>query len=157
VLSTLHTNDSASTITRLIDMGIDRFMVSSALLCCSAQRLLRKLCTNCRQPMEKLPPEDYLAKVGFLREEMRDLVLYEPVGCPACKNGYKGRFAILEALSLDEKIRRMIIEGKSNLDIKKYAEDEAGMLSLRRCAILNAIRGRTSLQEVLNMTMGAEM
>lgn len=157
VLSTLHTNDSASTISRLIDMGIDRFMVSSALLCCSAQRLLRKLCPNCKQPMEKLPPEEYLAKVGFLEEEMRDLVLYEPVGCPACNNGYKGRFAILEALEMDEKIRRMIIEGKSHLDIKKYAEGERGMLTLRRCAILSAIRGRTSLQEVLNMTMGAEM
>jgi type IV pilus assembly protein PilB len=157
VLSTLHTNDAASTITRLVDMGIDRFMVSSAVLCASAQRLMRKLCSNCRQPMEKLPPEDYLAKIGFLEEEMRDLVLYEPVGCPACRSGYKGRFAILEALEIDEKIRRMIVEGKSHIDIKNYAEKDRGMLSLRRCAILNAIRGRTSLQEVLNMTMGAEM
>lgn len=154
VLSTLHTNDAASTITRLIDMGVDRFLVASAVLCCSAQRLMRKLCPNCKQPIEKLPPEDYLASIGFLESEMRDLVLYEPVGCPACNNGYKGRFAILEALELDETVRRMIIDGKSHLDVKKHCEEKKGMLNLRRCAILSAIRGRTSLQEVLNHTMG---
>lgn len=155
VLSTLHTNDAAGTIDRLIDMGIDRFMVASSLIMASAQRLMRRLCTACRRPMEKLPPEDYLIRVGFKEEELRDLILYDPVGCQQCNNGYKGRFAILEAMPIDSTIRRLIVERKSSQDIKEYA-NQKGMTTLRRCAILNAIRGRTSLQEVLNMTMGSE-
>jgi len=155
VLSTLHTNDAAGTVDRLVDMGIDRFMVASSVIMASAQRLLRRLCSSCRKPIEKLPPEDYLVSVGFRADEIRDLILYEPAGCQQCRNGYKGRFAILEAMPMDSQIRRMIVEKKASQDIKEYAT-KSGMTTLRRCAILNAIRGRTSLQEVLNMTMGAE-
>jgi type IV pilus assembly protein PilB len=156
VLSTLHTNDAASSVTRLVDMGIDKFMVASSVVLASAQRLLRRLCTNCRRPIEKLPPEDYLISIGFEERELRDLILYEPVGCEACLNGYRGRFAILEAMQVDENVRRMIIESESHHDIKDYAVQKKGMLTLRRCAIINAIKGKTSLQEVLNMTMGEE-
>lgn len=153
VLSTLHTNDAASSLTRLVDMGVDRFMVASSLILASAQRLCRRLCAKCRRPMNPLPPEDYLLSIGFKPEELKDLVLYEPVGCPACNNGYRGRFAILEALEVDDTIRQMIIQGKSSIEIKRYAIQQTGMYTLRRCAILNAIRGKTSLAEVLNMTM----
>lgn len=158
VLSTVHTNDAVGTIPRLIDMGVDSFLVSSSLLAATAQRLLRQICKSCRRPMEKLPPEDYLIDLGFKPEELRDLVLYEPVGCPQCVNGYRGRFGIFEVLGVDEEIRRMIVEGAPAQEIKKVAVDKKGMATLRRCAIMNAIRGRTTIAEILSNTLsdGAE-
>ena len=153
VLSTLHTNDAASTITRLVDMGIDPFMVSSSLLCIGAQRLGRKLCESCRVPVEV--PEKELFNVGYTEEEVeKGFQLFGPApeGCPRCNHGYKGRFAILETLFLEDSIKRMVVEGRSVLDIKKRAV-ELGMITLRRAALLNAMRGRTSLQEVLRVTI----
>jgi type IV pilus assembly protein PilB len=152
VFSTLHTNDSASSITRLIDMGIDSFMVSSSVLLVSAQRLLRKLCDACKAPNDAIPPKEHLLEVGFLPQELHGLKLMKPVGCARCSNGYKGRFAILEALEVNDAIRRMIIEKKSAMDLKALAVKQ-GMLTLRRTALLNAMRGKTSLEEVLRMTM----
>lgn len=153
VLSTLHTNDAASTITRLVDMGIDPFMVSSSLLCIGAQRLGRKICESCRLPIDV--PEKELLNVGFLPEEIPGMQLFDPnpAGCPRCNGGYKGRFAILETLFLEDSIKRMVVEGRNVLDIKKEAIAQ-GMISLRRVALLNAKRGRTSLQEVLRVTIG---
>ncbi|MCA8979211.1 MAG: Flp pilus assembly complex ATPase component TadA [Planctomycetes bacterium] len=153
VLSTLHTNDAASTITRLVDMGIDPFMVSSSLLCIGAQRLGRKLCESCRVPIEV--PEKELLNVGYLPDEIPGMQLFGPgpQGCPRCNAGYKGRFAILETLFLEDSIKRMVVEGRNVLDIKKEAIAQ-GMISLRRAALLNAKRGRTSLQEVLRVTIG---
>jgi len=152
VLSTLHTNDAASTITRLIDMGVDPFMVSSSLLCIGAQRLARKLCEGCREPLEL--PEQELLSVGFRPEEISSLRLHKahPEGCPRCNNGYKGRFAILETLYLDDALKRMIVERRSVLEMKAHAL-QVGMLSLRRVGLLNAMRGRTSLEEVLRVTL----
>ena len=153
VLSTLHTNDAAGAITRLVDMGVDPFMVSSSLLCVAAQRLVRTLCPHCKEPIE-LPKEELL-NVGFFESELKGLDLQSPKdgGCPRCTNGYKGRFALLETLALDPVIRRMVVEGRPSSDIKKQALAE-GMLTLRRVGILNSIRGRTSLQEVLRVTLG---
>lgn len=152
VLSTLHTNDAASTITRLVDMGVDPFMVSSSLLCIGAQRLARKLCESCRKPIDV--PERELLAVGFQRSELHGLQLFaaHPAGCPRCSGGYKGRFAILETLYLDEVLKRMVVEGRSVHDIKSEAISQ-GMLTLRRIGILNVIRGRTSLEEVLRVTL----
>ncbi len=152
VLSTLHTNDAASTITRLIDMGVDPFMVSSSLLCIGAQRLARKLCESCRKPLEV--PERELLSVGFRKAELENLQLFaaNPTGCPRCSGGYRGRFAILETLFLDETLKRMVVEGRSVHDIKSEAIRQ-GMQTLRRIGILNAIRGRTSLEEVLRVTL----
>lgn len=157
VLSTLHTNDSASSITRLVDMGIDKFMVASSLICVSAQRLLRKLCANCKRPMKNPLSDSDLKRIGFKDEDFKELVLYEPVGCANCNMGYKGRMAVMEALEVDDNVRRMIVDGKSHLQIKKYCIEDKGMLTLRRTAVLNAIRGVTSLEEVLNMTMGDDL
>ena len=153
VLSTLHTNDAASTITRLIDMGIDPFMVSSSLLCIGAQRLGRRLCPNCRVPADV--PEKELLKVGYLEEDLETMELYSPGpnGCPRCKDGYKGRFAILETLSVDNELKRMVIEGRSSVDLKNEAVRK-GMLTLRRVGLLNAARGVTSIEEVLRVTLG---
>jgi type IV pilus assembly protein PilB len=152
VFSTLHTNDSASSIARLVDMGIDPFMVASSILLVSAQRLLRKLCENCKAPMDTLPPKEHLLKMGFLPQDLPTLKLLKPVGCPRCSNGYKGRFAILEALEVDDNLRRMIIEKQSAMDLKMTAVKK-GMLTLRRTGLLNAMRGKTSLEEVLRITM----
>jgi type IV pilus assembly protein PilB len=153
VLSTLHTNDAASTITRLIDMGIDPFMVSSSLLTVCAQRLGRRLCKHCRSEIDRIPPREKLLAVGFEEADFNDLKLYEAsvAGCNRCSGGFRGRFPILETLPLSPKIRRLIVEGRSSDEIKVVALEE-GMLTLRRVGILNAIRGVTSLEEVLRIT-----
>jgi type IV pilus assembly protein PilB len=121
VLSTLHTNDAAGTITRLMDMGVDPFLVSSSLLCIGAQRLARKLCEHCRSPIE-LPREELLA-VGFQDKEIGDLKLLQPnpKGCGRCIAGYRGRFAILETLYLDEVLKRMVVERRSVQELKTEA------------------------------------
>ena len=152
VLSTLHTNDAATTITRLIDMGIDPFMVSSSLLCIGAQRLARRLCKHCRVRVEV--PERELLSVGFEEGELEGLELFGPTpdGCPRCKNGYKGRFAILETLYLDGELKRMVVEGRSASELKEAALRN-GMLSLRRAGLLNVMRGVSSLEEVLSVTL----
>jgi type IV pilus assembly protein PilB len=154
VFSTLHTNDAASSITRLVDMGIDPFMVSSSLILVAAQRLCRKLCERCKAPVDKIPPPEDLLAMGFLEKDFDTIKLWKSVGCPSCANGYRGRFAILEALLLDEDLKRMVIERRSAMEMKRFAIKEKGMLSLRRTALLNAMRGRTTLEEVLRMTMG---
>jgi len=150
VLSTLHANDAPSTITRMIDMGIEPFMVSSTLILSSAQRLLRKLCAECKEPMDY--PEPRLLEIGFTREEAaKKPELFRARGCQRCSGGYNGRFAILEALMVTDRIKRLILERNSEAQIRSAAVEE-GMISLRRCGILNALRGRTSLEEVLRMT-----
>jgi type IV pilus assembly protein PilB len=152
VLSTLHTNDAAATITRLVDMGIDRFMVSSSLICVCAQRLARVLCQHCKRPIDV--PKEKLQNLGFLEGELEqsELFMPNPDGCPRCTGGYKGRFAILETLYLDNDIKRMVVEGKSAAAIKEATLGK-GMLSLRRVGLLNALRGKTSVEEVLRVTM----
>jgi type IV pilus assembly protein PilB len=153
VFSTLHTNDAASAITRLVDMGIDAFMVSSSVIMVAAQRLCRKLCEKCRAPLEKTPPHDQLLRMGFLEQDFDKIEgLRRPVGCQNCVNGYRGRFATLEALEVTEDVRRAIIDGKSAMDLKRIAIEHQ-MITLRRCSLLNALRGRTSIEEVLRMTM----
>ncbi len=151
VLSTLHTNDAASAISRMIDMGLDPFLVATSVVMVAAQRLCRKLCVNCRERVE-IPKERMLA-VGMLESETVETELYRAVGCNRCHQGYRGRFAIIETLNVTDTIKHAILAGKSAIEIKKVAMDE-GMLTLRRSALLNAQRGNTSLEEVLRVTMG---
>ncbi len=152
VLSTLHTNDAASTISRMVDMGVDPFMVASATLLVSAQRLIRRLCKHCKQPVEA--PEERLLKVGYLPHEIKaGITLYKPVGCTRCSQGYSGRFALLETLPMTESIKRMVVAGRSAVDIRQDAL-ASGMISLRRAALNNALRGNTSIEEVLRVTLG---
>jgi type IV pilus assembly protein PilB len=151
VLSTLHTNDAPSTITRMLDMGVDPFMVASSTLLVSAQRLMRKLCEHCREPITA--PAERLFALGVTKQEVdAGPTLYRAVGCPRCSGGYSGRFAILETLPMKEDIKRLIIEGRSVLDIKQRAI-EMGMITLRRCAILNALRGKSTIDEALRVTL----
>jgi len=151
VLSTLHTNDAPSTITRLVDMGIDPFLVSSSVNCVVAQRLVRRLCSSCKVP-DVLPTEELLS-VGYTADEARDLEIFRPrvEGCPRCKSGYRGRLAIVETLALDKELRRMIVESASAAQLKVRGM-ENGMLTLRRVGLLNVMRGLTSLEEILRVT-----
>jgi type II secretory ATPase GspE/PulE/Tfp pilus assembly ATPase PilB-like protein len=149
VLSTLHTNDAAGTITRLVDMGMEPFMVSSALELAMAQRLLRKLCTHCKKAFE--PAKDPFKMYGV--EEQEGMRFYQPVGCDRCSGtGYKGRVAAVEVLSMDEDLKRMITERKGAEDIRDYAFGLKGMKTLRQSAFLKATQGQTSIEEVMRVT-----
>ena len=152
VLSTLHTNDAPSTITRMIDMGMDSFMVASSTILICAQRLARKLCTHCRQPAD-FPKQTWI-EAGLTEQDLAaaDFAPHKAVGCPRCTNGYKGRFAILETMRMSEEIRRLVVQKATVMDIKKQALSE-GMLTLRRCGLLAAMRGRTTIEEVVRSTM----
>ncbi len=149
VFSTLHTNDAPSTIARLVDMGIDPFMVASSVIMVAAQRLMRKLCTECRSPVQL--PRERLLEVGIKEDEIDTATFFEAKKCGRCSAGYKGRFAILETMQMSEDVRRIVIDGGSALDIRGKAL-EVGMLTLRRCALINAMRGKTSIEEVLTRT-----
>jgi type IV pilus assembly protein PilB len=152
VLSTLHTNDAPSTITRMVDMGLDSFMVSSSVLLICAQRLARKLCEQCKQPAQ-IPPERLLS-LGMREEEIEKATMFgpNPEGCGRCSKGYKGRFALLETLPFTEPIKRLVVQDKPILEVKKQAVEE-GMITLRRAALLNAARGKTSMEEVVRVTL----
>ncbi len=153
VLSTLHTNDASSAVTRMVDMGLDPFLVSSSVLLICAQRLMRKLCDQCKTTVEV--PHERLLNMGFREEDLAtepELFTAGP-GCSRCSNGYKGRFALLETLAMSDPVRRVVIEGASSLQIKDLGIQE-GMITLRRAAILNAMRGKTSLEEVMRVTIG---
>lgn len=152
VFSTLHTNDACSAITRLVDMGLDGFMVACSVIMIGAQRLIRKLCDLCKAPVEVLPPREEMLRMGFTPEEIKEGTFYKAVGCPSCSGGYRGRFAIMEALEITRDIQKLIIEGKSAVDIKQFAM-EHGMATLRRSGCRAAARGRTSIEEVLRNTL----
>ncbi|MSR64063.1 MAG: type II secretion system protein GspE [Planctomycetes bacterium] len=153
VLTTLHTNDAVQAVTRLVDMGIDPYLVSSSVILVAAQRLVRKLCEHCRIKVDV--PRNELLAVGISETELADLQLYGPniPGCARCKNGYRGRMALLETLTLSPDLKRMVVEGRSVAELKHKGLEE-GMLTLRRIGVLNAMRGKTSLEEVLRITMG---
>jgi type IV pilus assembly protein PilB len=152
VLSTLHTNDAPGTISRMADMGVDPFMVASSTLLVSAQRLCRKLCNSCKEPIE-MPPVERLIEIGFKEEDLAgEHTFFHPKGCPRCNQGFAGRFAILETLPMTEDIKRIVVKGGSAQDIKECALAN-NMLTLRRCGLRAAARGRTALEEVLRVTM----
>jgi len=147
VLSTLHTNDAPSAVTRLVEMGIEPFLVGSALVTVVAQRLARKLCDRCKKPTEY--DEDYLAKIGLLIEE--DETVYVPVGCTSCANtGYRGRIAIHEVMTITEDIERHTVARASASEINKTAIQQ-GMISLRQDGWNKVCLGLTSIEEVLRV------
>jgi type IV pilus assembly protein PilB len=150
VLSTLHTNDAPGTINRLLNMGVEPFLVSSAVVLIMAQRLVRKVCQNCKKP-EKLPPP-VLEAAGFTKEEAQSLVTYKGSGCEVCnKTGYKGRVALYEIMPIRDEIKELILQGASVLDLKKQAV-ALGMKTLRASGLLKIKEGMTSLEEVLENT-----
>ncbi len=148
VLSTLHTNDAAGAITRLDDMGIEPFLISSSMLLSCAQRLVRRVCTNCRE--EFVPEPEVFEKLNI--EKKKDAVFSQGVGCDRCKGrGYLGRAALIEALPITETVRRLIIKRASASAIKNQAVNE-GMKTLRVVGIEKAIEGITTLEEVWRVT-----
>jgi type IV pilus assembly protein PilB len=149
VLSTLHTNDAAASINRLIDMGVEPFLVSSSVIMIIAQRLVRKLCQRCRQSVEL--PVEMLRELG-IEESPAELSLFEPRGCVACNDtGYKGRCGLYEVMAISAGIRELIIERRQAADIKQQAIKE-GMLTLRADGLEKFKKGLTSLEEILRET-----
>ena len=150
VLSTLHTNDAPSTLTRLRNMGVAPFNIASSVILITAQRLARRLCVNCKQPADI--PREALIESGFHEEELDgSWVPYRPVGCSACNNGYKGRVGIYQVMPISEDIQRLILRDGSALDIAEQAERE-GVRSLRQAGLQKVKAGLTSLEEVLAVT-----
>jgi len=146
VLSTLHTNDAISSITRLIDMGVEPFLVASSVVMLCAQRLARKVCMKCRKPIDI--PGDFLKKIGFTEKAN----FYTAVGCKYCNNtGFYGRVAILEAVIITDAIREMIIEKKPIDVIKRFAQEQ-GMKNLRDDAFLKVKQEITTLDEAIRIT-----
>jgi type IV pilus assembly protein PilB len=150
VLSTLHTNDAPSTIARLINMGIEPFLVASALRLVQAQRLIRRLCSSCKT-IGKIPAQT-LIEIGFSPEEAKSVQINEPKGCDKCNNtGYKGRVGLFEVMELDEEIREMVMIGASTSELRQKAK-EKGMLTLRQSGLEKIKLGITSIEEVLRET-----
>ena len=150
VFSTLHTNDAPTAFTRLIDMGIEPFLISSTVIGILAQRLVRKLCPVCREAYH--PDELVLKELGLDPEEYKTQSFYKPVGCEECAHtGYIGRIGIFELLPMDDAIRKAVIAHADAGDIRKIAAGN-GMLSLREDGALKAIKGLTSPEEVLIKT-----
>ena len=148
VLSTLHTNDAAGAITRLDDMGIEPFLISSSVIMACAQRLVRRICTNCRE--EFVPEPEIFERLSMAAPD--GAVFYHGSGCDRCKNrGYLGRVAIIEALPVSEAIRRLIIKRASSAVVKNQAISE-GMRTLRMVGIDKALEGITTLEEIWRVT-----
>ena len=151
VLSTLHTNDAPSALTRLLEMGIEPFLIASAVDCVSSQRLARRLCERCKEAYE--PDPEYLEKIGFPWDERTDQVLFRPRGCPACNNtGFKGRVGIYEVLEVTENIEHLVARNAPHVEIAEMAKSE-GMRTLRDEGFMKARDGITSIDEVLRVIM----
>jgi len=148
VLSTLHTNDAPSTITRLTDMGIEPFLIASSVIIAMAQRLVRKLCDKCKEVYT--PPEDLIKRLGLTPEEAKKITFYKanPKGCDECVNGYKGRLAIFEVMEMTEDIERLTMERADTSQIRKQAVKD-GMTLLLQDGIRKIKEGVTTIEEVL--------
>src|SRR5262244_3427175 len=151
VLSTLHTNGAPETISRLMNMGIEPFLVATAVHLICAQRLVRRICMECREEVP-LPPQ---AKVeaGFTPDEARTVKIFKGRGCTACNNtGYKGRAGLYEVMEVDDEIRELILVGASAVELKKKAMEQ-GMITLRRSGLIKIADGITTLEEVARETI----
>ncbi|WP_309045401.1 type IV-A pilus assembly ATPase PilB [Marinobacter sediminicola] len=150
VLSTLHTNSAAETLTRMMNMGVPAFNIATSVSLIIAQRLGRRLCSACKQPGEV--PKDLLLAEGFTEEQIdTGFTLYHPKGCDKCSSGYKGRVGIYEVVKVTEKLASMIMEEASSIKIAKQAEAE-GFRNLRQSALRKVIEGVTSLEEANRVT-----
>jgi len=150
VLSTLHTNDAASTITRMIDMGLEPFNVASALNCITAQRLVRRICSNCRAEATYMP--EVLRAARITEEQAASMTFFRGEGCDACNgSGYSGRQGLYEVLPMTADLRRMILEGESADELNRTAVEQ-GMITLREDGLVKVRKGITTLDEVIKET-----
>ena len=154
ILSTLHTNSAVGAITRLRDMGTEPFLLASSLVALTAQRLVRKLCSKCKE--KYIIDEEVLGRLGateFCKKHTKKLEFYRAKGCAACANvGYKGRIAILEIILLDDRIKEMIIEKVPEEEIIQYAKENREFNSLMEDGLLKCIEGITSVEEIIRVT-----
>jgi len=156
VLSTLHTNDAPSAVNRLVDIGIEPFLIASSLNLIQAQRLLRKVCKNCRKKIEpdEVDKVSILKKLGLTTDDILSQDIYEAgPGCPECNSsGYKGRIAVTEVMPITMNLRQMILDGGSTDDLRKAAQKE-GMRTLRDDGVVKLKRGLTTPDEILRVTV----
>jgi type IV pilus assembly protein PilB len=151
VLSTLHTNDAPSTINRLMNMGIEPFLVATATQLIAAQRLVRRICGNCKESVDMTPQA--VANLGYKKDEVGTFTIYKGRGCEKCNNtGYKGRVGLIEVMQIDDDIRDLILAGGTAIDIKKKAI-ENGMITLRRSGLIKIKEGMTTVEEVVRETV----
>jgi type II secretion system protein E len=150
VFSTLHTNDAAGAVSRLLDMGAEPYLVASSLIGTVAQRLVRLNCPRCREPYEEKP--EVLREIGIDPDQVKRTPLMRGTGCPECRGvGFRGRSGIYEMLTVDENVRRMIIERQSASAIKQYAQKQQGMVSMLQDGRDKVLQGQTTIQEVLRV------
>ncbi|MDD5436237.1 MAG: ATPase, T2SS/T4P/T4SS family, partial [Candidatus Omnitrophica bacterium] len=155
VFSTIHTNDAAGGVTRLIDMGVEPFLVASAVECFIAQRLVRVICDKCKHEVK--PDKELLKELGVSGLNLSKVKIYEGKGCDACRfTGYKGRTAIYEFLELNESIKELVLKRSSSDQIKKKAL-EHGMRTLRQDGWEKIMRGITTPSEVIRVTQQEEL
>ena len=145
VLSTLHTNNASAAISRLINLEVNPYNIASSLILVIAQRLVRKLCSNCKKEAELSKEE--LLRQGFLESEIPTLKIYSAVGCSRCENGYRGRLGIYEVLPISPAISELILQGGSTLKIESQAHAE-GIANLREAGLHKVKTGITSLEEL---------
>jgi type IV pilus assembly protein PilB len=151
VLSTVHTNDAPGTVTRLIDMGIEPFLISSAVILILAQRLIRKICMECREPIKVHP--QLLIDLGIPPDEVKSYPVYKGKGCSICNNtGYKGRVGLYEVMPMKEEVKELVLSRSSTSEIKKEAI-RLGMKTLRQSGIAKIKEGVTTIEEVLRSTI----
>ncbi len=151
VLSTLHTNDAPSTISRLMNMGIEPFLVATSVNLICAQRLVRRICVQCKEPLQLQPQA--LIEAGYSQDEASRTTVYSGKGCGTCNNtGYKGRVGLYEVMEISDELRELILVGASALELKKKAL-ELGMITLRRSGLTKVAAGLTTMEEVLRETV----
>jgi len=154
VLSTLHTNDAPGSVMRLLDMGVQDYLLTSAVIAIQAQRLVRTLCPECRE--EYTPSPELVERLGLRRfKKQGEVTLHRPKGCDACGGtGYSGRIAILEILRMSDKIRDLVLKRCDVGDIARVAAEQ-GMVTMREDGLAKAIAGLTTIEEVLRVTPAA--
>src|SRR3954465_5372611 len=151
VLSTLHTNDAPSTVNRLMNMGIEPFLVASSVQMICAQRLVRRICSNCKVDEPHAPPA--LVEAGFTQDEASKVIPKKGTGCEKCNNtGYKGRVGLYEVMEIGEQLRELILVGASGLELRRKAVEE-GMITLRRSGLHKVMEGVTTIEEVARETV----
>ncbi len=151
VLSTLHTNDAPSTISRLMNMGIEPFLVATSVHLIQAQRLVRRICKECKEEFKL--PRKALQDLGYADEEVDTVKVYKGRGCPTCNNsGYKGRVALMEVMEMSEQLREMVLMGANAVELKRQALQE-GMITLRRSGLVKISNGVTTIEEVVRETV----
>ncbi|MCK4650727.1 type II secretion system ATPase GspE [Candidatus Babeliales bacterium] len=154
VLSTIHTNNAPATITRLIDMGVEPFLIASSLVCAMSQRLVRQLCDNCKQIYK--PDPEMIRKIGLTQTQAKDITFYKAIGCDECINtGYKGRIAIFEIMEIDDEMAHLIVE-RSDTTVIKQKAIEKGMITLGQDGLRYIKEGKTTIDEVLSVAFVEE-